>query len=61
MYLPLLCVNIVCKLWMTASGASAAMKSNPGYYASLLSSFVDYPNPSFAQIELVPSLLYSLW
>ncbi len=41
---------------MTSSGAGAAMKSSPGYYAGLVNNFVDYPNPSFNQIELVSSM-----
>ncbi len=30
------------------------MNSNPGYYKSLVKEFVEYPNPCFSQIELVP-------
>ena len=57
-------LKIVCKkgidqkyrrhLWLRASGASAAMNlpENKGYYKKLKKLALQYPNPSFNQIEL---------
>ncbi len=57
-------LKIVCKkgieekyrrhLWLRASGASAAMSlpENKGYYRRLKKLALEYPNPSFNQIEL---------
>lgn len=56
-------LKIVCKkveekyrrhLWLRASGASSAMNlpENKGYYKKLKKMALEYPNPSFNQIEL---------
>jgi Rab-GTPase-TBC domain len=57
-------LKIICKkgieekfrrdLWLRASGASAAMNlpENRGYYRRLKKLALEYPNPSFNQIEL---------
>lgn len=50
-------LKVVCKkgldekyrrhLWLRASGASAVMKENKGYYRRLKATPMQYPNPSF--------------
>jgi len=42
------------RLWLRATGAAAFMDfyGNIGYYEKLKRSALDYPNPSFQQIEL---------
>jgi hypothetical protein len=41
-------------LWLRASGAAAALNlpENRGYYRKLKNTPLEYPNPSFYQIEL---------
>ena len=39
-------------LWLRASGAAVSMADNPDYYKNLKNLDIDYPNPSFNQIEL---------
>ena len=41
-------------LWMRGTGASKKLADpiNSGYYQSLLNADLNYPNPSFHQIEL---------
>ena len=40
------------RLWLKCSGALGQKISNPGYYESLKANAINYPNPSFHQIEL---------
>ena len=40
------------RLWLVATGALDQMLCHKGYYTSLLNTTLDYPNPSFHQIEL---------
>lgn len=46
------CMKTRKEIWMDKCGAKRLMDSNPGYYQSLLDNFLEYPNPSFHQIEL---------
>ena len=39
------------RLWLKCSGALGQKISNPGYYASLKQCGINYPNPSFYQID----------
>lgn len=40
------------EIWMDKCGAKRLMDSNPGYYQSMKDNFLEYPNPSFHQIDL---------
>ena len=40
------------QIWLQASGARGSIIDHPGYYESLKNSFVEYPNPSYSQIDL---------